>query len=83
MNGDLERAIKDLAMAEELIQGAGFALEREANDMTLKTEDSRLRHKDLIDSSEICYSELARKVRLRKRFLISVKQGYEKVGQNG
>lgn len=76
MTNDLEHAIKNLEMAETLIQGATDSLEREANGMTLDDKDSRLRHKDLIDSSEKCRTEIMARLQRRRRFLISVKDGY-------
>lgn len=76
MTNNLEHAIKNLEMAETLVQGAADSLEREANGMTLNDKDSRFRHKDLIDSSEKCRLEILAKIRRRHRFLISVRDGY-------
>ena len=76
MENHLEQAIRDLKAAEDRIEAAAAALEREVNRMTINDEDGRLRHKDIVDSIERCHIELARKVRLRRRFLVSVRDGY-------
>jgi hypothetical protein len=76
MKTHLEEAIKSLEMAETCISSATASLEWEANSMTVKDEDSRLRYKDIVDTLERCHLELMRKVRLRRRFLISVQDGY-------
>jgi hypothetical protein len=72
MENHLEKAIRELRMAESQILYAVEALEREIKVPVVDSEASRRRNNDLIEAIENCHLELMRKVRLRRRLLTIV-----------